>query len=170
MPRETLEKLLQAALQAPSAMNVQPWRFVVLEGAQKEALMARFMQRIQKLKKLTRQAAHTETTARFMQQAPVLILVFNTKSRANGLMRFATLLDTMYTQSIGAAIENLLLAAASLGLGTLWTGHPLVAGSLFARFAGIKGRLIAALALGYPDEDPKPRPRKSLDETVQWMK
>jgi F420 biosynthesis protein FbiB-like protein len=169
VPQETIEQILGAAILAPSAMNVQPWRFVVLQGAQKEALMARFLQRIQKLKKLTRQAAHTETTARFMQQAPALILVFNTKSPGNSLARIATLLDTMYIQSIGAAIQNLLLAAASLGLGTLWTGHALVAGGLFAKFAGVRGRLVAAIALGYPDESPNPRPRKSMEEVVQWM-
>ncbi len=169
VPQELVDQVLQAAAQSPSARNVQPWRFVVVQGAQKDALMARFLQRIQRLKKLTRQAAHTETTARFMQQAPVLILVFNIQSRFNSLMRFATLLDTMHTQSIGAAIENMALAAVSLGLGTLWTGHALLAGGLFARFAGVKGRLTAVLALGYPAESPPPRPRKNIKETVQWM-
>lgn len=129
----------------------------------------RFLQRIQKLKKFTRQAAHTETTARFMQQAPVLILVFNTQSRSNSLTRFATLLDTMHTQSIGAAIQNMALAAVSLGLGTLWTGHALVSGGLFAKFAGVRGRLTAVMLLGYPAENPPPRPRKKSEETIQWM-
>ena len=72
-------------------------------------------------------------------------------------------------QSISAAIQNMLLAAEERGIGSLWVCDIYFAYQELCEWLAGEGELIAALALGYPDEAPAQRPRKKLDEVVQWM-
>jgi nitroreductase len=124
VPRETIEKLLEAATKAPSAMNRQPWRFVVLEGQKKDEVNAILEKSIARLKKLNKNIGGAQVTVEYMKEAPVLILVYNGKSRAKGMTQlFSTVLHVFDVQSTGAAIQNMILAAHELGLGTLWIGN-----------------------------------------------
>lgn len=166
--RELVEKILEAAVKAPSAMNAQPWRFAVIKGGRK----AEFIEGLRRSlsRQIKKPGASVWHTVDCMEKAPVLILVFNAKSRANGTIRlFSSVLDVLHIQSIGASIENMLLAAHDLGLGTLWIGNVFYATRNVCRFAGRKEQLIAAISLGYPDEDPSARPRKPLSEMVEWI-
>ena len=170
VPAELMEKLLGAATQAPSAMNRQPWRFVVLEGRKKDELVELFQKKLIKLKKLSKSISAAEATAEHMKQAPVLLLVFNAESRAKGLLSFfSTALDVMYIQSVGAAIQTILLAAEELGLGTLWIGHVFFAAKEICRYVNKNEELIAAVSVGYKDEEPQARPRKNWNEVTQWL-
>ena len=99
VPKELVEKILDAATKAPSAMNRQPWRFVVLEGEKKDTLVELFQKRISKLKKLNKNVSFVEMTAKVMKQAPVLILVFNAESRSKGIYKpFTTVMDVLHMQ------------------------------------------------------------------------
>lgn len=106
-----------------------------------------------------------------MKQAPVLILIFNSESKAKGLYKiFSSAMDVLYIQSIGGAIQTMLLAAQDYGLGTLWIGHIFYAVKEICKFANKNEELIAAVSIGYADEDPKPRPRMKWTEVTQWLK
>ena len=70
--------------------------------------------------------------------------------------------------AVGAAMQNLLIRAAELGLGTLWIGNTGYAYEELIRFVGTEHRLVGAVALGWPDEAPKARPRKPLADVMEW--
>lgn len=71
-------------------------------------------------------------------------------------------------QSIGAALENMTLAAADLGLGSLWICDIFFAYRELSVWLSTEGELLAALAVGYAAENPPPRPRKGLEAAVEW--
>ena len=71
-------------------------------------------------------------------------------------------------QSIGAAIENMTLAATELGLGSLWICDTFFAQKELCEWLGADGELYAALALGYAAEAPGPRPRKKMEDVIEW--
>jgi nitroreductase len=170
VPRELIEKLLEAATQAPSAMNRQPWRFVVLEGAKKDELIEIFQKGIAKFKKFRINVGAAAISAEHMKQAPVLLLVFNAESKTKGLFKFfSSVMDVLFIQSIGAAIQTLLLAAHQSGLGTLWIGHIFYACKEICKYVKKNEELIAAVCIGYADETPQARPRKSWTEVTEWF-
>lgn len=101
---EKIFKILGAACQAPSAGNIQPWRFVVV--------------RDESLKKALAWAALGQ---RFIAQAPVVIVVCaDLEASERGYGRRGT--DLYALQDTAAATQNLLLAAWAEGLGTCWVG------------------------------------------------
>ena len=69
-------------------------------------------------------------------------------------------------QSIGDAIENMILEATDLGLGSLWICNSFFAQQELSKWA--RGDQYAILALGYPDETPEARPRKNMESSVEW--
>jgi nitroreductase len=77
--------------------------------------------------------------------------------------------DHVDIQSIGAAIQNLLLAAHELDIGSLWIADVLYAYEELCDWLGEQGELVAAVSLGYADESPAARRRKSLSEVVRWL-
>ncbi len=70
--------------------------------------------------------------------------------------------------SIGAAIQNMLLEAERLGIGTLWIANTCFTYPELTEFINEPGQLIGVVALGYADEAPRKRPRKKLDDIVEY--
>ncbi len=79
--------------------------------------------------------------------------------------RITEICDTL---SIGASVQNMLLMATELGYGTLWIANTCFAYDELASYIGISGQLVGAISLGYADEKPSARPRKSMEETVTF--
>ena len=162
--REDLEEILEAALCAPSAINLQHWHFVVVESPDRMAELKEVMGRVsdtfhpvllQRFAKNPGTVAETETFLNSLGHAPVCILAFFLKDDypdRDGAM-----------QSVSAAIENLMLAAWGKGLGTCWMSAPQRMGygpELRQRFAPDRGEFVAAITLGYPEVVPKMPPRR----------
>lgn len=159
VPRAAIEEVLAAAILAPSGKNRQPWKFLVYQGAAKAALPG-----------LASGLAYAGATLRTMRAAPAVILVLNTNAASpfeagTPESRFMAMYDDL---AVGAAIQNMLIRAAELGLGTLWIGNTGYAYEELTRFVGTDHRLVGAVALGWPDEAPKARPRKPLADVVEW--
>lgn len=168
--KELIEAMLEAAIKAPSGKNAQPWRFVVLEGPKKDEVVDILTARVATLNAEGVKTGSAENSARIMRQAPVLIVIFDPYLTAeqdhNGWTRISSL---VHTQSVGAAIQNLLLAATSAGLGTLWICDVLTAEKEIGELLGVKEELVAAVSLGYAGESPAPRARKPLQEVTKWV-
>ena len=170
IPDEALQAILTAAIQAPSSKNRQPWRFVVVQS-DKRAEMVRVMRNgLTKLKAQGEDIGSGEWTARVMEQSPVTIFVFNSEGIHAWL---AHSIDQMFTdlvnlQAIGAAIQNMLLAAQDLGIGSLWICDVLYAYDELGQWLGEQSEMIAAVSLGYPDESPAARPRKPVSEVTRF--
>ena len=174
--RQVVEEILLAGMLAPSSKNRQPWRFIVAEGraqAQSLAAMERGLEREKKQPLLPQSAQHLEAarhTLRIMEQAPVVIFVVN--PLGIGMNRSLTVEERVYelcnAQSIGAALENMSLTAFDLGLGSLWICDTYFAQEELMGWLGAEGELAAAMAVGYAAESPQARPRKKLEDAVEW--
>lgn len=171
---EIIEEILRAGSLAPSSKNRQPWKFIVTTGQAKEevlAVMERGLEREAQQPLLPESAQYIAgawNTLTIMRQAPVIIFVVNTLgldllTPQNAENR---VFEICNAQSIGAAVENMSLAAVENGLGSLWICDTYFAQQELCTWLG--GELAAAFALGYADEEPAPRPRKSWSETVEW--
>lgn len=173
VPRELISAMLEATIQAPSAKNRQPWRFIVLGGEHKaefESCMERGLLREEMGKTILPKSGFglpdAWNTLRIIKEAPVLIAVVNTNGKSPFVPvdsddRVTEICDTL---SIGAAVQNMLLAAERLGLGTLWIANTCFAYPELTELLKTNGQLVGAVAVGYADEAPMPRPRKSIEE------
>ncbi len=137
--KEKVEKLLKAAMAAPTAMNRQPWHFVVVD--ERSVLNA---------------IGGEGPNAKKFQKAPLAIIVCGDMSKTiDGDGR------DFWVHDASAATENLLLAAHAMGLGAVWTGgFPAQ-----DRVAALRKTLalpdsivpLNAVAIGYPAEHPQPK-------------
>lgn len=182
IPAEIIEKILNAAILAPSAKNRQPWKFIVVTGKEKplmlEAMRKGFdgskgnegLYSKERFPEISQYIAGAEYTLKCMEQAPVNVFVFNTEE--NYLWDESTVEDRLgdiaNIQSIGAAIQNMLLTATDLGVGSLWICDVFFAYREICEWLNEKNQLIAAVAFGYTDEQPNARPRKKYDDVVKF--
>ena len=171
IPDETLEVILTAATQAPSGKNRQPWRFVVVTR-DKRAEMVRLMREgIARARSRGEEIGSSEWTANAMEKAAATVFVFNPHGMHPWLARSIEqqFQDLVNTQSIGAAIQNMALAAQGMGIGSLWICDVFAAYEELRTWMGEEGQMVAAMSLGYADESPGPRPRKPMDDVTRWM-
>ena len=177
IPHEVICKIVESGIKAPSAKNRQPWKFMVIQGQAKENMLRAFQAGIQRekagkamLPDSSRHLGGAEYTVQIMEQAPVNLFIINPlgldlDSPATPEQRIYEICNA---QSIGAAVENMTLAAEGLGLGSLWICDIFFAYRELNQWLGVQGTLAAAMALGYADEAPGPRPRKSMDDLAAW--
>jgi coenzyme F420-0:L-glutamate ligase / coenzyme F420-1:gamma-L-glutamate ligase len=178
VPQEIVRKLLEAALMAPSAHNVQPTRFVVISSPEaKRRLADRMARRWRRdLESDGTGEAAVRVELRFslrrFSDAPLLILAGYTMEEMDRypdrVRRAAE--ETMAAQSAAAATENLLLAAAGHGLGACWCCAPLFCPGIVRRALGLPRAFTpqALLTIGYPAHTPPVPPRKPLDAVVTF--
>jgi nitroreductase len=148
LPLGTIEKLLDAARWAPSAGNVQPWAFVVAASTD--------------MKRALSLAAYSQ---RDIEDASIVIVVCADEKRAEE--RYGVRGKTLYClQDTAAATQNILLTAYSLGLGSCWVGAFKEEQVRKAIRAPDEMRPVAMIPVGYPDEAPEARGRRSLSEIM----
>lgn len=137
-----INTILEAARWAPSGLNNQPWRFMVLRGENKDTMS---------------QFTHY---GHIIKNADILILVFLDKQ--------ASYNDEKDLMAIGAAIENMLLYIHSQNLGAVWLGEILNQRKKINAFLKLKPdlRLEAVIALGYPAGMLKAGRRKPLKKLL----
>ena len=177
VPKEIIERIIEAGTLAPSAKNRQPWKYIVLGGENKSEFLKYMWNGIIREEKesamLPNSAnglADAKNTWKIMGQAPILIAVVNTNGKnpfneINTNDRFIEIFDTL---SIGASIENMLLKATEIGLGTLWIANTCYAYNELTDYLNTNHQLIGAIALGYANESPNQRPRKNIDTIVEY--
>lgn len=177
LPEETMRALLEAARQAPSAKNNQPWKFLVAGPESRrralEAMERSLRAELENPAPMLGRGVLTGGlhTLRVMKSAPGLIFVVRPGGTRpmegiDGVARVNELLDAM---SVGAAVENLLLEAEERGLGTLWIGNTFLAYDAVHGALGTDGQLLGAIAVGEPDEAPDARPRKPMEEITEFL-
>jgi nitroreductase len=141
VPEELIQKLLAAAMQAPSARNQQPWQFVVIDDRAVLAKIPVFM-----------------PNAAMAGKAPLAILVCGDLSLEKS--------EGYWVVDCAAAVENMLLAAHASGLGAVWCGVyprvPRMEG--LKQLMGLPENVIAhsLVVLGYPGETIQPENRYRL--------
>ncbi len=170
VPKEIIERLLNAGMWAPSGKNFQNWRFFVMTGKKREEYL-KYSQKSwlgikDYLQKKLKPSLY-EFTERFfytLGDAPVVILCY-TKNEPSE--RYLTSVGSVYM-----AVNNILLMAQAMGLGTCPMGAPLEIKDEIDAFVGkdkIQGmELLCGIALGYPDHAPPAAPRQ-IEGRVTWL-
>ncbi len=173
---EYIKAILMAANAAPSAHNQQSWKFIVLRGEKKQDLAELITGNSSKFPRPA--SSLLRMSARSIVEAPAVIAVANTgdlirhgtdlfkveKGMGNDFFR------TMEIQSSAAAVQNLLLAAASLGLGAVWLGILYLLKDEVLRFLDEpKGEFMAVVPVGYPSKAPDGPKKKPLEATAKYL-
>jgi len=177
--RATVERVLAAAMWAPSAHNRQPWRFAVIYDAAIRARLADAMSAALRADldadglppdQVEAQAARRRER---LTRAPVLVLLCMTMADMDEYpdARRRQAEWTMATQSAALAGQNLLLAAQAEGLGACWLCAPLFCpGAVRAVLALPEDwEPQAFISLGWPDEAPH-KERAPLESRVKFLK
>ena len=176
--RALIERLLEAAMWAPSAHNRQPWRFAVIQdqdhqerlaGAMNAALRADLAADGLSPERIEAEASRRRDR---LTRAPALILLCMTMADMDDYpdpkRRQAEW--TMATQSLALAGQNLLLAAHAEGLGACWLCAPLFCPDVVRDSLGLPEHWQpqAFISLGWPAESPH-KGREALDTRVQFV-
>lgn len=170
IPHEVIERVLNAGMWAPSGKNFQNWRFFVLTGKKKQEYL-KYSQKswlgIKDVLQKKLKPSLYEFTERFfftLGDAPVVVLCY-TKNELTE--RYLTSVGSVYM-----AVQNILLAAQALGLGTCPMGAPLEIKDEINEFIGldkVQGlELLCGITLGYPDHAPPAAPRQ-IEGRVTWI-
>lgn len=188
VPRTLVNRLLEAAILAPSASNQQPWRFFVVESPSRRAELAAAVRAV-----VAQVVAHVPAESRptlasygdyftRFEDAPVVIAPL-----CRGLPLLGHLVDPFTPPELRArivhveahsgvvgtslALENLLLSAHALGLGASLMTGPLLAEPELAQILAVpRGwSLVGLVPIGYPDEIPRVTERKSLAHVVRFL-
>ncbi len=167
IPSEVLKIILSLATKAPSGKNRQPWRYYVLQNKSKNELVQIMKQTVETRSLYGQDIGSCLISIQAMTEAPAVVLVFNPYSKKEDTYNHHRLLAD--TQSIGASIQTLLLAANSFDIGSLWICDVYYGQKDIESWLNTSDELIAAIALGYPNQSPYPRPRKPLAEVVEWL-
>jgi nitroreductase len=175
VPREVIERILNAAIEAPSGKNRQNWRFYILTGEKRDAYLKLSQKSWLGIKDILQKRLKPslyDFTERFfytLGDAPVMILCYSLNDD-----------DEKHLTSVGSvymAVENLNLAAVAEGLGCCTMGAPLEIKKEVDEFLGLtdlpeyrEGRLelLCGVALGVPDHDPPKAPRQ-IEQRFQWL-
>lgn len=174
-PRETLERILAAGIEAPSGKNRQNWRFFIVTGKKRDEYLMYSQKSWLGIKDILAQRLKPslyQFTERFfftLGNAPVILFCYSHNSA-----------DEKYLTSIGSvymAVENINLAAVAEGLGCCTMGAPLEIKKEVDEFLGVteleeykKGELelLCAVVMGYPDHQP-PKAARQLEGRFTWL-
>ena len=139
--KEIIERIINAGRKAPSAVNVQPWEFIAVTGLN-----------------IRKKLADVADYGKFIAESPLCIVVFCK--------------DTKYYLEDGcAAVENILIAATALGLGTCWIAGDKKSYAETVREilkVPIGYKLIALISAGYSDDDGRLKAKRELKEVLHY--
>jgi nitroreductase len=142
VPREIIEDIIDCGRLAATAINIQPWEFVVVTG-----------------RDLLRSIARTTDYGKFIAHAPVCVVVLCEDTK-------------YYLEDGSAATENILLAARAHGLGACWVaGDKKPYAPDICRLVGApRGyKLVSLIPMGYPAESSE-KPKRPLSDVLHWDK
>ena len=140
VPREVIEDIIDCGRLAASAINIQPWKFVVVQDAG-----------------MRKRIADTTDYGKFIEQAPVCVAVFCQDGK-------------YYLEDGAAATQNILNAARAHGLGSCWVaGDKKEYAPRIREMLGMPSdcKLVAMISVGYPAQAPVPN-KKPLSEVLHW--
>ncbi len=176
VPKQLVEDVLAAAGWAPSAHNAQPWRFLVIskQSIKRELALAMSEAWVKDLTGdgMTIDEGLRKSRVERFTNAPVLILACLSME---GMQKFRDhrrqiVEHDLAVQSLGAAIENMLLAAHTSGLGGCWFCAPAFCKDTLRKVLKIPADIEphALIILGFPAEKPIAPPKKALDDFCFW--
>ncbi|MBM3302126.1 MAG: nitroreductase family protein [Deltaproteobacteria bacterium] len=186
--KEKIEKILAAGRRAPSWGNTQPWRFIVVQDKDKKEGLANAAGG----QPVVREApvvivccgSIEDLSRKFQRQSLKELMDVGALNWTEDILDNVVLESDLFApyrlgaqamtikvgEQIMIAVAYMTLEAVNQGLGTCWVGA--MSPKDAHQVMNLPDDLFVhdLIPLGYPDEDPKPRPRKSLDKIVFWEK
>lgn len=170
IPRDEINKIVELALKAPSGKNNEPWRLFALEGDKKKEFEAVMEKGINDVVSIGVPPGSSKHTLEAIKKASTVILVYNKNSKRDQSYRGSEKIKwSVDTQSIGGMIQTMLLAAEDMGYGSLWICDTFYADHHIGKWLHTDREMVAAVAIGIKDEFPSARPRKPINELMQWL-
>jgi len=180
----TLREICRIGGLAPSVNNFQPWRFVALANKGKMSEIAEIVAlKIESIPEKNHEVGvqiknQVEYFSTFFENAAAVIFVFvspyeSVLERGVGLSHDEINRMRCYPdmQSVGACVENMLLAAVNMGLGACWMSSPLIAKVEIAKILKIDAdfELAAMVAVGHPIREYAPKTKKEIDTIFEFI-
>ncbi|MGP4080854.1 nitroreductase family protein [Pseudalkalibacillus sp. R45] len=165
--KELIKTILEAGTWAPNHYRTEPWNFIVLSGKGRDVLGKIYGEiAVEDLTDPTEEEIDLakEKGLKKARRAPVIIVIVMEPSDQE---------KVVWVEEVAAcacAAQNMMLAAHSLGLGSIWrTGQPTYTPKMKEAFrVSEKGQIMGFLYVGYPAAEPKASPRKPISEKTQW--
>jgi Nitroreductase len=149
---EDILEIIKAGTYAPSAYHKQPWSFTIIKEKAITKNLATFLANYNEKK------GRKSLTPSIIEKAPVVVLIYNNE----------TIKRDLHILSLGAMIENMLLKATSLNIGSLWVGVLNDVREEVNNLLPKDGELISAVILGHTEETPVMPKRKDLENLIEW--
>ena len=188
IPKKDIYDIVQVACLAPSAHNKQMWRFIAISNkdmliGMKKAIMNEIeeISNWPELKEAGVRAKGMRAYSTFFVKAPLVfaVLVKPYHSMVDEILKLeglkkrqSELLSShVEIQSVAAAVENLLLAAAEKGYGACWMCGPLIAAPVLDKILKIEKpwNLMALVPMGIPSQELKPKIVKKTEEVLEFI-
>ncbi len=166
----TIEQVLDAAVWAPSPANLQPWEFVVITGREvKERIFTTSGELKQAWFEKSGWKWVNKYNIDFLKDVPAMVCVI-ADPKKSGLDVFSPQGAEAYQHACAAAIQNMMLMAHSLGLGTLW--FTLFDRDVVKEILGVDAgkEPVALICMGKPAQDPVQTPRKDAKGKTTYVK
>jgi len=172
IPIKLINKVIDAGVWGPSILGLQPWKFIVIVNRN---VIKEFSNIIKNKSEEINVASNiVYSVANVISNAQVVIAVYNTKIASKRINKvgkvYGEIVKTAEVEAISAAIQNMILIAESLGIGTCWLDIPLICEDRINKFLNVDDQLIAVLGLGYPVRGGLRAPRRKIKETVIYIK
>lgn len=186
VPKEDIERIIEAASWAPSGSDSQPWEFmVIIDERVKKDLAKIVKEEVENIigneikdpddKKVLRSYGKYFT---FFYKAPIVIVVYGKKEQSMFLKTInkyrakeTQIQSSSFVQSMSAAVQNICLSAEALGYGTCWMTGPLIAEKMIKKELNISDdkSVTAIIPLGRPRAIPEPPGRKDIETKLQYI-
>lgn len=165
--RQLIERMLEAAVQAPNHHLTEPWRFFVLAGKAREELGRVMADVLRQHLDDPESGAGTAQIAKEMEKplrAPVLIVVATKRSDNPRIVPVEDI------EATAAAVQNILLAAHDMGLAAQWRTGDAAYDPSVKSFFGLdpEDHLAGFVYVGYADKEPGPRQRVPASAKTEW--
>lgn len=191
IPQSDIQYFIDAAVTAPSGCNSQCWRFVAIKDRSTineiEAVVIRKTEEILKIKGDNLSEDYLISKKKmvsFFTKAPVIIAIFMTKADFYDATFISALKENGYDDkdimnlfanydllSVGAAIQNMLLAIHEKGYGACWMNEPAIAGEEINRILGepLEHMFVSLVPVGIPAYIPRSKQLKDISEVFSLI-
>jgi len=172
IPCKKIKLIIEAGIWGPSIHHFQPWKFIVVEKKYIINKIAKIV--LKKFKKINVPSFIFYPTITVLTNAQLMICVYNTKKLTKYLKKYNKIyfkkVGLVEISAISASIQNMILTAESLGIGSCWLDMPLLCSKEINNLLNMEEELAAVITFGYPNQKGIRSHRSPIYETVKYIK
>lgn len=176
IPKRVIDKIIEAGIWGPSIHGYQAWNFIIIMN---KDTIKKISDLIMKKSSVSSAGVNImlHSAADIVNNSQAIIAIYISKDLEKirykfkeVYSRFARIIKISQFSAISAAIQNMILTAQDLGIGSCWLNVPLFCKKEISEILDTKDELMTILTLGYPAEKGRRSPRKPLSETITYIR